>query len=156
MKHTTTYLFALILLMAMFLVTSCSKDEVKPYNNPFFHIHVDNKASIEVLSNRKDTVDYKVYLSAQLQFEPIELQYEVKVGDGLQDGRDFKLMTTGNKLNFPQGIFERSIRIAWKEASLDPAKDNTITIRLISNSKNYTMGLPGPDQLQRQLVITKK
>lgn len=155
MKHKITHILALAIVTAVLILSSCKKESV-PYNNPFFHIHVDNKASIEVLSNRKDTVDYKVYLSAQLQFEPIELQYDIKIGDGLQDGRDFQLITTGNKLNFPQGIFERPIRIAWKETVLDPAKDNTITIRLVSNSKNYTMGLPGPDQLQRQLVITKK
>ncbi|MDR6784066.1 hypothetical protein ABIE26_002545 [Pedobacter africanus] len=155
MKNKIIYLLVLAIAPAIMMVSSCKKESV-PYNNPFFHINVDNKSSIEVLSNRKDTVDYKVYLSAQLQFEPIDLQYEVKVGDGLQDGRDFTLITTGNKLTFPQGIFERPIRIAWKESVLDPAKDNTITIRLISNSKNYTIGLPGPDQLQRQLIITKK
>jgi hypothetical protein len=108
------------------------------------------------LANRKDTVDYKVYLSAQLQFDPIDVQYEVKIGEGLQEDRDFKLLTTGTNLTFPQGIFERPIRIAWKESELDPTKDNTITIRLISNSKNFTIGLPGPDKLQQQLVITKK
>ncbi|WEK18908.1 MAG: hypothetical protein P0Y49_19225 [Candidatus Pedobacter colombiensis] len=156
MKNIITYLLASVILLVLFLLASCTKEEFKPYNNPFFHIMVDNKASIEVLSNRKDTVDYKVYLSAQLQFEPIDVQYEVKVGDGLQDGRDFKLITTGSTLNFPPGIFERPVRIAWKESVLDPAKNNTITIRLVSNSKNFTMGLPGPDQLQQQLVITKK
>lgn len=155
MTHKITYLLALIILPAIIIISSCKK-EATPYNNPFIHIMVDNKTEIEVLANRKDTVDYKVYLSAQLQFDPIDVEYEVKIGDGLQDGRDFKLLTTGTKLTFPQGIFERPIRIAWKDAVLDPTKDNTITIRLISNSKNFTMGLPGPDKLQQQLVITKK
>ncbi|SMC63465.1 hypothetical protein [Pedobacter africanus] len=155
MKNNIKNLLSICILPLVLLAASCSKEQV-PYDNPFFHINFENKSSIEVLSNRKDTVDYKVYLSAQLQFEPIDLQYEVKVGDGLQDGRDFTLITTGNKLTFPQGIFERAIRIAWKESVLDPAKDNTITIRLISNTRNFTMGMPGPDQLQRQLIITKK
>lgn len=137
-------------------LASCSKQEFKPYNTPFFTINADNKSTVEVLSNRKDTVDYKVYLSAVLQFDPIDVQYEVKVGDGLLSGRDYVMLTQGTTLNFPPGIFERPIRIAWKEAAVDPAKNNTITIRLVSNSKNYTMGLPGPDGLQRQLVITKK
>ncbi|KQC02572.1 hypothetical protein AQF98_03080 [Pedobacter sp. Hv1] len=129
---------------------------MEPYNHPFFHIMVDNKAAVDVLSNRKDVVNYNVYLSAELQFEPIDVNYEVIVGDGLKEGRDFDLITKSNKLTFPQGIFERPITIQWKEAALDPTKNNTIIIRLISNSKNYTLGLPGPDQLQKQLVITKK
>lgn len=137
------------------MIASCKK-ETTPYNNPFFHIMVDNKSAVEVLSNRKDTVNYNVYLSAELQFDPITVQYQVTVGDGLKEGRDFELITKGTSLTFPQGIFERPIKIAWKEAALDATKDNTITISLISNSKNYTLGLPGPDQLQKKLVITKK
>ena len=137
------------------MITACKK-ETTPYNNPFFHIMVDNKSVVEVLSNRKDTVNYNVYLSAELQFDPINVQYQVTIGDGLKEGRDFELITKGTTLTFPQGIFERPIKIAWKEAALDATKDNTITISLISNSKNYTLGLPGPDQLQKKLVITKK
>jgi hypothetical protein len=156
MKNKITTLLSVSVVSALLLLASCSKEEFTPYDQPFFHIMVDNKGQVDVLSNRKDTVNYNVYLSAELQFEPIDVQYEVVVGNGLQEGRDFELITKGTKLTFPQGIFERPVRIAWKEAALDPAKNNTITIRLLSNSKNYIMGLPGPDQLQKQLVITKK
>lgn len=156
MKNKTIYILALSILPALLLLSACTKQEFEPFNQPFFHTHVDNRSSVEVLVNRKDTVDYKVYLSAELQFEPIEVQYEVKVGDGLEEGRDFSLLTTGTKMTFPQGIFERSVRIAWLESPIDTLKNNTIVIRLLSNSKNYTMGLPGPDGLQRELVITKK
>lgn len=156
MKNKTTYFLIYSIIPILLVIASCSKEAMTPYNHPFIHINADNKSAIDVLSNRKDTVNYNVYLSAELQFDPIDVQYEVKVGDGLQDGRDFVLITKGNTLTFPPGIFERPISIAWKESVLDPMKDNTITIRLISNSKNYTIGLPGPDQLQKQLVITKK
>ena len=145
----------MVFLPALMLISSCKK-EFTPYETPFFHINVDNKATVEVLANRKDVVDYKVYLSAELQFDPITVQYEVIVGNGLLEGRDFDLITKGTTLNFAQGIFERPITIAWKEVTLDPTKDNTIRIRLVSNSKNFTMGLPGPDQLQRELIITRK
>lgn len=155
MKHHKIYLFALLMLPALLFNASCKK-EITPYNTPFFHIMVDNKGSVEVLSNRKDAVNYNVYLSAELQFEPVEVKYEVVVGNGLTEGKDFELVTKGNTLNFPAGIFERPITIQWKESVLDPAKNNTITIRLLSNSKNYNLGLPGPDHLQKELIITKK
>lgn len=155
MKNITTALLFTCLCVSLFF-TACKKSEFEPFDEPFFHTNFDNRSNIEVLANRKDTVDYKIYLSAELQFEPIDLNYEVKVGNGLEEGRDYSLLTTGNKMTFPQGIFERSVRIAWLAAPLDPAKDNTITIRLLSNSKNYTIGMPGPDGLQRELVITKK
>ncbi len=155
MKNKITYLIISTIIAGFTLLSSCKK-EVEPFNHPFFHIMVDNKSAIDVLSDRKDLVNYNVYLSAELQFEPIDVNYEVIVGDGLKEGRDFDLITKGTKLNFPPGIFERPITIQWKEAALDPTKNNTIIIKLISNSKNYTLGLPGPDQLQKQLVITKK
>ena len=149
------YIYILSLLLSITLFSAC-KDEFKPYDHPFFHIHVNNRSVVEVLTDRKDQVDYKVYFSTKLQFEPVELKYEVIVGNGLLAGRDFELITQGNTLNFPNGIFERSVTIKWIAAPVDPTKNNTITIRLLSNSKNYTIGLPGPDQLQKELIITKK
>jgi hypothetical protein len=77
------------------------------------------------------------------------------VGNGLQAGKDYDLITTNKTLNFPNGIFQRPVRIAWKDNPIDPAKNNTIIIRILSNSKNYTIGLPGPDKKQSQLVIIK-
>lgn len=149
------YIYILSLLLSITLFSAC-KDEFKPYDNPFFHIHVNNRSTVEVLTDRKDQVDYKVYFSTKLQFEPVDLKYEVIVGDGLLAGRDFELITQGNTLNFPNGIFERSVTIKWIAAPVDATKNNTIIIRLLSNSKNYTIGLPGPDQLQKELIITKK
>lgn len=149
------YIYILSLLLSITLFSAC-KDEFKPYDNPFFHIHVNNRSTVEVLTDRKDQVDYKVYFSTKLQFEPVDLKYEVIVGNGLLAGRDFELITQGNTLNFPNGIFERSVTIKWIAAPVDATKNNTIIIRLLSNSKNYTIGLPGPDQLQKELIITKK
>lgn len=155
MKNITAVLLFTSLSAALFL-SACKKSEFEPFNEPFFHINVAERSTLEVLDNRKDTVNYPIYLSAELQFEPVDLNYEVKVGNGLVEGRDFSLLTTGTKVTFPPGIFERPVRIAWLDSPIDPTKDNTITIRLLSNSKNYTIGLPGPDGLQRELVITKK
>ena len=138
------------------MLFACNKEEMKPFDQPFFHIHVVNRNTIEVPVDRKDQADYKVYLSAKLQFEPIDLKYEVIVGDGLLAGRDFNLISQGNTLNFPNGIFERAVTIKWLATPVDPTKNNTIVIRLLSNSANYTMGLPGPDQLQKELIIIKK
>ncbi len=149
------YIYIASLLIVASLFSAC-KDEFEPYDHPFFHIHVGNSASVVVPTDRNDQVDYKVYFSTKLQFEPVDLKYEVIVGNGLLAGRDFELITQGNTLNFPNGIFERPVTIKWIAAPVDATKNNTITIRLLSNSKNYTIGLPGPDQLQKELIITKK
>ena len=151
----TKYILQILTITIISFLSSCSKEEVTPFDHPFFHIHVDNQDRVSVASIRRDTIDYKVYLSAKLQFEPIDVKYEIVPGEGLEAGRDYEVVTTGNTLTFAQGIFERPISIAWKESVLDPEKNNTLTIRLLSNSKGYTIGLPGPDKIQSSLLITK-
>lgn len=141
--------------VALLITAACSKDETKPYDHPFFHIHVSNEDTVFVRFNRKDTVNYNVYYSGKLQFEPMDVKYEVVAGNGLQQGRDYQLINTSDTLHFVQGMFERPVRIAWKESPLDPSKNNSLTIRILRNSKNYTIGLPGPDKLQSSLVIIK-
>lgn len=139
----------------MLLLSSCSKDEFVPYNTPFFNIHVDNRDTVMVNQNRKDEVEYIVNLSAELQYEAVQLQYEIKVGNGLQEGRDFNLKTKGSSLNFVPGMLQRGIKIEWLANPVDPAMDNKIIIKLTGNSKNFGMGVPGPDKRQQQLVIIK-
>jgi hypothetical protein len=155
MKKIYSALFIFSLACTSMLLNSCSKNEYKPFANPYFHIHVGNKDSITVKYDRKDEVDYKVYLSAELQYTLVQVQYEIIVGNGLLEGRDYVLKTTGNTLSFAPGLFEKTIRIAWLESPLDPQKNNTLIIRLTGNSKNFGVGLPGPDKKQKQLVITK-
>ena len=65
-------------------------------------------------------------------------------------------VTTGNQLTFEPGIYDMPIRIKWLAHPVDETKDNTLTIRLTGNSQNLHLGVPGPDGLQKQLVIEKK
>ena len=39
---------------------------------------------------------YNVYLSSPASTETVTVTYEIEVGDGLQDGRDYKILTEGN------------------------------------------------------------
>jgi hypothetical protein len=134
---------------------SCGLDENEPYDNAFIHIMKDGTSSTKVTSRSNFVATYYVYLSSTPLDEILEVTYEIKAGDGLQAGRDYELITTGNKLVFMPGIFDMPIRIKWLPNSIDPSKNNTLTISLISNNQNITMGLPGPDQLQKEFVITK-
>jgi hypothetical protein len=155
MQKVNQFLIISAAVFSLLLLNSCSKNEYKPFNYPYFHIHVGNQDSITVRYDRKDEVEYKIYLSAELQYAPIQLQYEIVAGDGLQEGRDYAVKTTAKTLTFAPGLFEKTVRIAWLEHTLDPQKNNTIIIRLLGNSKNFQLGLPGPDKKQQQLVITK-
>jgi len=136
-------------------MTSCNKEVSTPYDNPFFYIHVNQASEINVQAARSETVPYTVYFSTKLQYEPIDLTYEVIVGDGLKEGIDFELLNKENKLKFKPGYFEMPIEIRWIKNPIDETKDNSLTIKLLNNSKNLTVGLPGPDKKQSSLKIVK-
>ncbi|MCA5006625.1 hypothetical protein [Sphingobacterium bovistauri] len=136
-------------------VTSCNKELHTPYDHPFFYIHVGQASQVNVQATRDETVEYKVYFSAKMQYDPITLKYDIIVGNGLQEGIDFELLSSSKELVFKPGYFEIPISILWKKNPIDISKDNSITIKLISNDKDITIGLPGPDKNQSELKIVK-
>ena len=143
------------LLFVVLLTASCNKDAATPYDNPFFHIHVNNTSTVRVASDRNETVEYKVYFSGKRQFETMTLDYEFMVGAGLKEGVDFEIVSAKRQLEFLPGIVEVPIAIRWISHPVDATKDNSLMIKLVKNNKNYTIGLPGPDGLQSKLTVVK-
>ncbi|WP_298649526.1 hypothetical protein [uncultured Proteiniphilum sp.] len=139
----------------LFLFTSCGLDENPVYDLKFIHIMVNESSTVTVSSKANMIGTYNVYLSAPASNETVTVTYEVIVGDGLKEGVDYKWMNKDNTLTFLPGIYDMPIRIQWIVNPVDPSKDNTIKIKLISNDKGYTIGLPGPAQNQSELTITK-
>ena len=91
-------------------------------------------------------------------FQPVEQRQHQLRGISLKImGNDNRKITIGRIITRPlPGIYDMPIRIRWMPNHLDENKDNTITIRLTGNNQGLTMGLPGPDGLQRELVIEKQ
>lgn len=134
---------------------SCTKDE-EPFDNPFIYIEAEGGASsVVVNSDVNNTNTYNVYVSSRAFNRNLEVNYEIIAGNGLQAGRDFEIVTPGNTLTFMPGIYDMPIRIRWKPNPVDPSNNNTLTIRLTGNNMGFTMGVPGPDGLKRELVIRK-
>lgn len=88
--------------------------------------------------------------------EDVTVDYELVVGDGLQEGVDFRQVSPGSSIVFPSGVYERPIRIEWLNHMIEAGKNNTVKIVLKSNSKNFTIGFPGPDHLNSEYTITKQ
>lgn len=147
----------LILLLSILTLVSCDKDEAVTFKQPFLRVaSATGSSNVVVRSNVKNVNTYYIYLSSEPLTANLEVNYEVIVGDGLQAGVDFELLNTTNAVTFLPGIYEMPVRVRWLEHTVDPSKDNTLTIRLVSNSLNITMGYPGPDALQHELIITKE
>jgi len=145
----------LAIIVPLIILTSCGLDEHEAYSTPFVHIMKDETAFTKVTPNSNFVATYNIYLSSAPLTQNLEVEYEIIVGDGLKAGRDYEIITTGNKLLFMPGIYDMPIRIRWMPYPVDPTKQNTLTIKIVSNSMNFNIGLPGPDHLQSSFTITK-
>lgn len=150
-----TYMKFLFLFPLCGLILSCSKEEDILMEEAFVHIMVNETSEIQVNSNRRDVVSYYIYFSTAPTTQTLEVDYSVIAGEGLQEGRDYELITRENPMAFPAGIYQRPIQIRWLERRVDPAMDNTLTIQLEGNNLGVTTGFPGPDARQSALIITK-
>lgn len=147
----------IVMLLALVALCSCQKEEFEGFDMPFVKVTTTTGASqTVVLSNVNNINTYVVSVSSKMLTTALVVNYEIVVGDGLQEGVDYELVTTGNQLTFEPGIYDMPIRIKWLAHPVDETKDNTLTIRLTGNSQNLHLGVPGPDGLQKQLVIEKK
>ena len=145
------------MLLAVVALCACQKEEFEGYDVPFVKIATTTGASqTVVLSDVNNVNTYLVTVSSKALTSALVVDYQIVVGDGLQEGIDYQLVTTGNQLTFEPGVYDMPIRIKWLAHTVDETKDNTLTIRLTGTNQNLQLGVPGPDGLQKQLVIEKK
>lgn len=152
-KSIYSFLFVTLGLLA------CNQKDQTPYDHPFVHImYMANgleSSAVEISDQASFTATYFVYLSSKPLTQDLLVSYEIVPGDGLVENRDYRMLSTARSLTFAPGIYEMPIRIMWLPRTVDPTKDNTLRIRILSTSPSITVGLPGPDQLQSTLVFNK-
>ena len=154
-------MFAAMTALVMF--SSCENHEEIFFNSPFVSIADENGGTKTTVSKDGNNLITVVYVtlsaSAEVFSSPIEIEYEMLVGDGLKEGVDFKVQaTTKSPITFTPGIYTMPIRIQWfKNADFDPDKDNSLTITLNgSNLEGMLLGYPGPDSRKKSYIFTKK
>ena len=101
----------LFLLAVAIVLSSCSKDE-EPFDHPFIYIADAQGGSSAVIDcDGTFVATYYVYMSTKKIAEDVTVDYELVVGDGLQEGVDFRQVSSGSSIVFPRGAHERPIRI---------------------------------------------
>ena len=132
----------LFLLAVAIVLSSCSKDE-EPFDHPFIYIADAQGGSSAVIDcDGTFVATYYVYMSTKKIAEDVTV--------------DFRQVSPGSSIVFPSGVYERPIRIEWLNHMIEAGKNNTVKIVLKSNSKNFTIGFPGPDHLNSEYTITKQ
>jgi hypothetical protein len=137
------------------LLTSCGLTEQEDFDTPFVRISYQESDKITMTSNTRKTYAYYVYLSSKPLSQNLEVTYDIEIGNGLTQGVDYEILTTGTKLTFPTGIYTMPIWIQWLPNTVDTLKNNTLRIVLKSNNLGISNGFPGPDHVQSSLTITK-
>ena len=145
-----------LLIISIISLFSCDKEQIEKFDEPFVHIMQNNQNRIVVNSNRQDVVSYYIYYSTKKNSEDLEVTYSVTPGNGLQEGRDYRILTNENPLLFPSGIYRRPIQIQWLKRSVESNMDNTLIVTIESTNKDeVNIGLPGPFNNQSEFIIEK-
>lgn len=155
MKYSKYYILSVLVALAA-LFAAC-REEHEAIEQSFVYFMLDDGTSQTVVTSDVNAINtYYVYLSTKTLSRPLTVSYEVEVGSGLQEGRDYQLLTEGNTLTFLPGVYDMPIRIQWIPSPVSARGDNTLTIRLTGNDHGLTMGMPGPDGKNHELIITKQ
>ena len=148
-----------ILLAAVVLFCGCEKHQEIYFDTPYVRIEDANGQSSMTIDPNLDNVltEIRVVVSASSHYftEPITVEYETIVGNGLQEGIDFRIQASHRSpLTFTPGTYTMPIRVIWYKADdFDPDKDNTLTLRLTGASiPEMLLGVPGPDGKKSEFI----
>ena len=152
--------------MAALLCCGCDWHKDVYFDTPFAYIFDNAGGSSSTIDSRfgkgveSVLTELKVSISASENYfsEPISIEYEVFLGDGLKEGIDYKIQpSTASPLTFNPGTYTLPVRIMWlKTETPDPSKDNTLTIKLSGSSvTDMELGYHGPSHKGLTYVFTK-
>lgn len=150
-KRLLSYLVFLSLLLAC----SCEKNDYVIYDQSFVTFTYTNSSSVSVDATGSFDAQYYLHLSSPALDENLEVTVEVIPGDGLAEGVDYELITSGNVIFYP-GIYDVPFRLRWLSHEIDGSKDNSLTLRISGCSMDEViLGMPGPDESMREITIYK-
>lgn len=152
--------------MAALLCCGCDWHKDVYFDTPFAYIFDNAGGSSATIDSRfgkgveSVLTELKVSISVSEErfSEPVSIEYEVIVGNGLKEGIDYKIQpSTASPLTFSPGTYSLPIRIMWlKTETPDSSKDNTLTIKLSGSSvPDMELGYPGPSHKGQSYVFTK-
>ena len=154
------------ILAAALLCCGCELREDVLFDTPFASVFDNAGGSSSTIDSRfgkgvesiLSELKISVSISGERFTDPISVEYEVIVGDGLKEGVDFRIQpSTASPLTFSPGTYTLPVRLLWlKTGSPDSSKDNTLTIKLSGSSlEGMVLGYPGPSHKGQTFVFTK-
>ncbi len=137
---------------AVLLLMSCNR--IETFSDSFVAFDQAKSSTVSIDAEGEFTGSYTVRYTGPKPSSPITITFSVTCGDGLAEGVDYRVATSGGKITFLPGVYDQVIRIDWLPHDIDTEKDNTVTISLLS-ADGVSLGYPGPDNLMKDMVIRK-
>ena len=155
------FLPLILLALASFGFISCGGWEDPVLDNSFVYIADGSGATSAVIvndtENGKTTTLYVTLSTVKTSFDaPVEVYYEAIPGAGLKEHVDYTIADKSRSpIVFKDGDKVMPLRITWQSnPSFNPAKDNTLTIRLTGSNLAYLQ--MGSGSFKSSFVFTKK
>lgn len=146
--------FIIIVLFALVAAHGCTKD-LPLFDMSYIAFDYNSSSSTSIDCQGIVDAQYYIHLTSQRLTTNLEVAVDVIPGSGMEEGVDYELITTGNVI-FRPDIYDMPFRIRWLNHEIDKNDENTVTLRLSSsNMDNVILGMPGPDELRRTIVIRK-
>lgn len=147
------------LIFLAFVLASCSDRPDDLLFKRFFVSVADETGAqtSRILSSSNNLVmTYYFSLVSEELKEPLTVNFDLQVGDGLKEGTDFTLQTQARSATFEPGVYKKPFRINYLSNPVDASKDNTIKIIITSTSDpSIIIGYPGPSAKYSTHTITK-
>lgn len=147
------------IIVSALLLAACS-DRPDDLLFKSFFVSVADEAGAQasrILSSSNNLVmTYYFSLVSEELKEPLTVNFDLQVGDGLKEGKDFVFQTQARSITFEPGVYKKPFRINYLSNPVDDAKDNTIKIVITSTSDpSIIIGYPGPSAKYSTHTITK-
>ena len=145
-------IITIFICVSSLMMTGCHINDRVIFDTPFVWFDTASSSTLTVDATGDFTGTYYVHYSGASLSSALVVDFSI-AANGLVEGVDYEMVTSGNQLNFMPGIFELPIRIHWMKHELNPQQTYSLTLRLESANQDVVLGMPGPDQLSRQIVI---
>lgn len=145
-------LFTVIAMLAV----SCNINDMKLFTDYYIAFDPGKSSTTYVNEAAEFAGQYQIHFCTAKRDETVSVTVEAIPGDGLQEGVDYRLVTAP-LVKFAPGVYDKTFIVEWLPHTLDPTKDNSLTLKLTDCSDaNVVLGVPGPSSKDVSIRIVKQ
>ena len=143
---------SLLIILFISVIYGCENDDIPnhEYNSGSF---VAFKTNAYEAKENASQIKIPVMVADKGRDQTVEVAFNIAKNDSVAIGTDFELLNESKSLSFQPGEGVKYIQIAPVNTLVEEG-DKVFEIELLSNSKDYQIGMPGPDNKNASCTVT--